>query len=375
MESSVLSNSNNETPALIAALVVVVALVGSAGWWLKSSGLLAGNGGGTPTEVAGSEPDSVPDSASDLVAPNSAADSAPISTPAPNTNTIQSFNEVPNVPEGSFTYGGSTSWAPLRGAIDPLIQRAAPSFQLNYKDANSSSAGIQMLIDGELDFAQSSRPLNSAEKRRSQQAGITLEEIPVAVEAVAIATNTDLSIPGLTLSQLKDIYTGEVTNWNQVGGPNLTIEPASRSEDGGTVQFFEEDVLAGEDFADNTTILTNTTEALRFVSSTPGAIYFASAPEVVGQCTIAPVAVGTSARELVTPYRLPYVEPTDCPARRNQLNLNAFQSQSYPLLRPLYVIIRRDGSTAEQAGRAYADMLKTNEGKELLPQVGFVPLP
>ncbi|MGB3572281.1 MAG: PstS family phosphate ABC transporter substrate-binding protein [Phormidesmis sp.] len=359
-----MSNSNNETPALITALVLVVALIGGAGWWLKSSGFL----GGGESPVTTTEP-VLPD-------PSATATSPPNTGSSNDSNSaVNSFAEVPNVPAGSFAYGGSTTWAPLRGAVDPLIQEAVPGFQLNYKDAASSSAGIQMLIDRELDFAQSSRPLNSAEKRRSQQAGIALEEIPVALEAVAIATNTRLSIPGLTLAQLKDIYTGKVTNWSQVGGPNLAIAPASRSDDGGTVQFFQEDVLAGEDFADNVTILGSTTEALRFVSSTPGAIYFASAPEVVGQCTIAPVSVGASSSQLVAPYRLPYVEPADCPVRRNQLNLDAFQSQSYPLLRPLYVAIRKDGSTAEQAGRAYVDLLKTSEGQGLLSQVGFVPLP
>ncbi len=381
MESSVLSNSNNETPALITALVLVMVLVGGAGWWLKNSGFFgSGEAPVATTESAPAETDSSETDSPETDSPETSSAAASPPNPSPNTDSgpssaVSSFAEVPNVPEGSFAYGGSTTWAPLRGAVDPLIQDAVSGFQLNYKDAASSSAGIQMLIDGELDFAQSSRPLNSAEKRRSQQAGVTLEEIPVALEAVAIATNTDLSIAGLTLTQLKDIYTGNITNWNQVGGPNLTIEPASRSKDGGTVQFFQEDVLEGEDFTDNVTILGSTTAALRFVSSTPGAIYFASAPEVIGQCTVAPVSVGESSGQLVTPYRLPYVEPTDCPDRRNLLNLNAFQSQSYPLLRPLYVAIRRDGTTAEQAGRAYAELLKTNEGQGLLSQVGFVPLP
>ena len=348
-----MSQKNNETPALIAALVATALLVGGAGWWLTQSGILGGN---PSTEVSSTDGE---------------ADSS-----FPTGSTGGSLSDVSSVPEGTFTYGGSTTWAPLRGTLDPKISSALPTFQLAYRDANSSSAGIELLTNGELDFAQSSRPLNSAEKRRAQQKGIQLKEVPVALEAVAIATHPDIDIPGLTLTQLKDIYTGNITNWNQVGGLNLAIKPASRSADGGTVQYFQEDILNGESFSSGLTILGTTTEAIRFVGATPGAIYFASAPEIVGQCTVAPLPIGTSARELVPPYRSPYVPSSDCPSRRNELNLEAFQAQTYPLLRPLYVVMRRgDGSVSEQAGTTYTNILKTEEGQDLLLQAGFVPLP
>ncbi|MEM9150263.1 MAG: PstS family phosphate ABC transporter substrate-binding protein [Cyanobacteria bacterium P01_F01_bin.3] len=347
-----MSKSNNEMPALIVALIVTALLIGGGGWWLQKRGFIGGG--------------------------SNSAETSPASTTASNSNgaqSVASFGDVDNVPQGTFAYGGSTTWAPLRGAVDPLIQSAVPSFQLVYKDASSSSAGIQLLTDGELDFAQSSRPLNSTEKRRAQQAGIELQEIPVALEAVAIATHLDLNIPGVTLAQLKGIYTGNITNWQEVGGPNLPIEPTSRSADGGTVQYFQEDVLDGDAFSSDLRTLGTTTEALRFVSNTPGSIYFASAPEVVGQCTIAPLPVGESAQQIIPPYRQPYVNPSDCPARRNQLNLEAFQSQTYPLLRPLYVALRKDDAVSAQAGTAYVNMLKTQEGQALLLQAGFVPLP
>lgn len=353
-----MSKSNSEIPALIVALAITATLVGGAAWWLKNSGMLTG--GGTVATTTGPDGDFARSSAN-LEGNRSVTGSL--------------FAAVPNVPVGQFTYGGSTSWAPLRGGVDPAIQRALPNFRLTFKNAAGSSDGIQMLIDGELDFAQSSRPLTSAERRRSQQRGITLVEIPVMLEGVAVATHPDLPIPGLTLTQLKDIYIGQLTNWNQVGGPNLSVVPTSRGDDGGTVQFFQEDVLADQPFAATVQRLGSTTEALRFVGNTPGAIYFASAPEIVGQCTVAPLPVGTSVRQLVAPYQQPYVPSQECPNRRNQLNLEAFQSQSYPLIRPLYVIVRQDGQPAEQAGIAYAELLQTEEGQRLLNQAGFVPLP
>ncbi len=353
-----MSKSNNETAALVVALGITAVIIGGAGWWLKSSGLLAGgsNGGAQTAETTQSSP---AEGQSDSTSGKEASGT---------------FASVTNVPEGQFTYGGSTTWAPLRGEVDPVIKRSLPNFDLVYENASGSDDGIQKLINGELDFAQSSRPLNADEKRQAQQKGVTLQEIPVMLEGVAIATHPGLPISGLTLSQIKDIYTGKVTNWNQVGGPNLPIVPVSRTNSG-TVQYFQEAVLDGEPFASNTKDVSTTTEAIRLVSDMPGALYYASAPEIVGQCTVAPLPIGTSIRQLVAPYQSPYVSPENCPAQRNQLNLSAFQAQTYPLIRPLYVVIRKDGQPTAKAGAAYTQLLQTQEGQELLHKAGFVPLP
>ena len=355
-----MSQSKSELPALIVTLGITAALIAAGVWWLRDSNILQGGSSSDPTTSQPGE--------------NSPNDTAP--QPNGEQASLSAFSQVSNVPGGQFAYGGSTTWAPVRGTIDPLIQQTFPSFDLIYQEppaqAASSGAGIQMLINGELDFAQSSRPLTDREKQQAQQAGLSLQEVAVALEAVAIATNPTLSIPGLTLDQLKDIYTGSITNWNQVGGPNLPVVPTSRSDVGGTVQFFQEAVLDGQSFTTNIRRLPNTTAALRFVSDTPGAIYFASAPEVVGQCTVAPIPIGTSAQQLIPPYREPYVPPEDCPTRRNQINSSALANRTYPLTRPLYVVFS-DASKSSQAGTAYAALLQTEEGQNLLNQVGFVP--
>lgn len=353
-----MSQSKNEIPALVAALGMTAALIGGGIWWLMNSDLLS-KGAKEPSNVAATAD------------PNSPDNSNP---PAAIASAGNTFSDVADVPSGRFTYGGSTTWAAIRGAVDPALESALPNFKLIYQDATGSGDGIQKLIAGDLDFAQSSRPLNPAEKQQAEQQGFSLQEIPVATEAIAIATHPDITIPGLTLTQIKDIYTGNITNWSQVGGPNLAIVPSSRGETGGTVQFFQETVMANQPFGNSIQKLANTTEALRFVSGTPGAIYFASAPEVVGQCTIVPIALSASGQNFTAPYQQPYVAPQDCPVRRNQLNLSAFRTKAYPLTRPLYVIVRQDNQPAQQAGMAYAQLLKTQQGQGLLQQAGFVPL-
>lgn len=133
---------------------------------------------------------------------------------------------VPNLVEGTFNYGGSTTWAPIRKDVDSVLESQCPRFILRYTQPPSGKAGsgtgIRMLIDNQLAFSQSSRSVKAEENAEAQQKGFSLKEIPVAIDGIAIAVNHDLNIPGLTVAQLKDIYTGKITNWIQLGGQKFT---------------------------------------------------------------------------------------------------------------------------------------------------------
>jgi len=234
---------------------------------------------------------------------------------------------------------------------------------------------IRMLIENQLAFSQASRSLKDEEIQRAQQRGLTLKEVPVAIDGIAIAVHPDLPVSGLTITQLKDIYTGKIRNWRQVGGPNLAIIPYSRrKEDGGTVEFFIDQVLEKADFGSSTQYIYSTTPALRKVSQNPGGIYYASAPEVVPQCGIKTLPLGKSENKLVAPYQEPSIPSSQCPQKRNQLNELAFQKGEYPITRRLFVIIKQNGQLDEQAGEAYANLLLTDQGQELIEKAGFVPL-
>jgi len=107
-----------------------------------------------------------------------------------------------------------------------------------------------MLLNGELSFAQSSRPLNSSDQEKATKKGFALEEKPVAIDGIAIYVNNQLPIRGLTLSQLQQIFAGEVTNWQQLGvNKNQKITVFSRNlKASGTVDFFKEAVLVEKNF-------------------------------------------------------------------------------------------------------------------------------
>ncbi len=309
----------------------------------------------------------------------------------PSRSSSVNFAQVQNVPSGLFNYGGSTSWAPIRRDVDPLIQSAWPQFRLDYTQttagAPGSLSGVKMLSNNQLAFAQTSHSLTDEEYQQALDKGLVLKEIPVAIDSIAIAVNHSLNVSGLTLAQLKDIYAGKLTNWNQVGGPNLKITPYSRRpEESGTIgvftkafaesviEMFTENVLEEEKLAANVRLISTTTEALREVAENPGAIYYASAPEVVSQCTVKSLPLGWKASELVPPYKEPFVPLSQCPQERNHLNVEAFRNSKYPITRRLFVVIKQNSPSDQKAGEAYANFLLTDEGQKLLTKSGFISI-
>jgi phosphate transport system substrate-binding protein len=306
--------------------------------------------------------------------------SNPGSTTALSTSADSNFSDIQNIPTATVNYGGSTTWAQVRKLVDPEIAKAFPNFRLRYVDPvgdkPGSSTGIKMLLEGQLSVAQSSRPLKDEEFGRAQTRNLRLEQIPVAIDAIVVVTHPDLNIPGLTVEQLKLIYTGKITNWQEVGGPDLKIIPISRDlKAGGTVDFFVEQVLGKKiPLGSMVQIARDTTSALRQTAATPGSLYYGSAPEVVDQCTVKPLPLAKITGQWIAPYREPFVPLSSCPGQRNVINHEVIRNGTYPLTRNLFVVILANGQLEEQAGRGYANLLLTEQGQKLLNQAGFVSL-
>lgn len=287
------------------------------------------------------------------------------------------FRTVRDVPIGSFNYGGSTAWAPMRQLINAQIQITRPELQLRYVNPTTtnpgSGSGIQMLLDGKLDFAESSRPLTAAEKDRARQLGFMLEERQVAGDGVAVVVNPALKVAGLTVDQLQQIYQGQITNWKQVGGPDLAITPFSQDpENADVVLVSGKQVLDKQALGSNVQYVYSTTEALRRVNQTPGGLYYAAARGVVHQCLVKPLPLGLTSAQLIPPYREPLVSPKDCPQERNQLNMEAIKDGSYPMTTKLFVVIKRNQGKAQQVGEAYTRFLQTEQGQMVIEQVGLI---
>ena len=288
------------------------------------------------------------------------------------------FAQVDNIPTGRFKYSGSSNWSSIRLVVDSVIQSERREYQLSYiqpveKEVNTTTA-IELLLQDQLDLVQSDRPLRPEEIQRAQDRGIDLQQKLIAIDGIAVAVHPNLSIKGLTLPQLAKIYRGQISNWQQVGGPDLEIQPYSLFVDSDEiVNLFLKQVLQEKSYGDRLDYFQNLTAALRRLANSPGGIFFGSAAEILPQCSIKPVPISISDDpKWIAPYQSPYVTSADCPSQRNQTNTQAFLDQQYPLTHKLYVIIKANGDKSEQAGRAYAQLLLTDQGQDLIRKAGFV---
>ncbi|MBW4689329.1 MAG: substrate-binding domain-containing protein [Komarekiella atlantica HA4396-MV6] len=332
---------------LIIGKVLTLLVIGGLLWWLLKPNLLTRSGAQSSSQS--------------------------LTTASGNTST---FKTVANVPTNSFNYGGSTAWAPIRQLVDSQIQSDRPELQLRYvqpvNGSPGSSSGIRMLLNGQLDFAQSSRPLTDEERAAAKQLGFTLEQRQVGIDGIAVIVNPSLNVPGLTIDQLQQIYLGQITNWQQVGGPNIPITPFSQKPEDVDTAIFSNGDLKGQAVNPNVKYVYSTTEAVRQLSKTPGGVYYGSARAVVPQCSVKPLPVGRTSTQLISPYREPLISPEQCPRQRNQVNTEAIKNGSYPITAKLFVIIKQNQGREQQVGEAYANLLLTNQGQTAIKQAGFV---
>jgi phosphate transport system substrate-binding protein len=282
------------------------------------------------------------------------------------------MQDVLNVPDGRFFYGGTMGAAALRSEnFLKEIHLAHPNFQLRYLDPMSlppdSTTGIRMLLNGELSFAESQRPLQAIEYQQAQDWGFTLKQIPVAMTGVAFYTHPGINLMGLSLDQIKRIYIGQITNWSKVGGPNTPIIPVSQDIDasGSTLSLLLRNApRKQQQLADKLQRVRDTTTAVRKVAATPGAIGFGTQVLVANQRSIRLIGLSKgSSRQYISPV-----------SDGGQINKTALQDGRYPVIQRIFVIVRQDETLDEMAGTAYANLLLSEKGQSLIEQAGYLPI-
>ena len=160
----------------------------------------------------------------------------------------------------------------------PVMQKAAESFMAANPDiklvisGGGSGNGIKALLDGLANIAMSSRDIKGSEKELAAKKGINPVRTAVAVDALVPVVNPKNPITELSLSQLKDIYTGKITNWKEVGGEDAKIVVYSRETSSGTYEFFKESVLHNKNYMSSILSMPATGAIIQSVRQTKGAI-------------------------------------------------------------------------------------------------------
>ena len=253
---------------------------------------------------------------------------------------------------------GSDTLVNLALAWAERYRQVAPDISIAVTGGGSGT-GIGALINGTVDIANASRPMSQEEKAEAQARGIEPVELAVAIDALAIVVHPDNQVDSLTIGQLADIYTGRITNWQEVGGYDAPIVLLSRETNSGThVYFLETVVRRGEAdnkdiFAPQTLLMPSSVGITNEIRRNPNAIGY----DGLGYVTEEEKVVGVAA-EAGQPYVLPSVE-------------NA-AAGLYPLSRPLFMYT---GGQPTGAIADYLDWVLGPEGQVIVAELGFVPLP
>jgi phosphate transport system substrate-binding protein len=282
------------------------------------------------------------------------------------------MGEILNVPAGQFYYGGTMAAAAMRSPkVISNISKTHPEFRLRYLDplsvAPDSKTGIQMLIDGKLSFAESQRPLKEDEYMSAKLRDFTLKQVPVAVTGVVFYVNPKMAVSALSLKKLQDIYTGKITNWKTVGGPDQPIVPISQDHtpEGSNLSLLLEG-LSPEDrvLGKNVQLVRDNTGAIRKVASTLNAIGYGIQAITVGQSSIRLIDISKGNTDK-------YVSPA---TPLGDANTDALEDATYPLIQRVFVVIKQDGTLDELAGTAYANLLLSKEGQKAIQSAGYLPI-
>lgn len=221
-----------------------------------------------------------------------------------------------------------------------------------------SGTGIAALINNTVDIANASRQIKPEEIENAQANGVEPLEHVIARDAIAVIVNPNNPVTELTIQQISAIYTGELTNWSQVGGEDRPIVRLSRETNSGTHVYFLENVLRMGDkdsdllFSTNTLLLPSSEGIIKEVSQNPNAIGYDGLGYITDEVKV--LGVATAAGE---DYIFPSVETVN-----NGL---------YPIARELYMYTNGE---PEGPLKEYMAWIYSDEAQAIVAELGFVPI-
>ena len=239
---------------------------------------------------------------------------------------------------GSVTTDGSTSMEKVIGALGEAFQNDT-GISCTYNPTGSGS-GIKAVQEGRCDIGLSSRDLK-AEEKESGLSGTVL-----AYDGIAIIVNPENPVNDLSLETIAKIYTGEFSNWAEVGGNDVEIVLIGREAGSGTRDGFES-ITDTEDACQYRQELTSTGDVITTVAQNPGAIGYASVASV---------------KDTVKALTVDGVAPTE----------ETIKDGSYVVQRPFVLVTKTDAKLSE-AAQKFFDYITSSDANEIITAAGVVP--
>jgi phosphate transport system substrate-binding protein len=263
--------------------------------------------------------------------------------------------------EGNITVKGSDTMVILGQRWAEEYMKTNPGITIQVTGGGSGT-GIAALVNGTTALANSSRPIKEEERAAAKRNGIEVVEFKAAMDGLAVVVNADNPIETLTLKQVGMIYSGYISNWKAVGGPDRKVIRYSRESNSGTYVFFKEHVLKNRDYAADAQTMPGTSAVAEAVAKDAagigygGVAYFATNPKL----KIVKIAKDEGG-EALSPLRAD-----------GKLDFEAVWSERYPIARYLYVY-----SAGQPAGavRAYLDWILGARGQAIVEKLEYIPMP
>lgn len=241
---------------------------------------------------------------------------------------------------GTVATDGSTSMEAVIGSLGEQFMNDNPDITFTYNPTGSGT-GITAVSEGRCDIGLSSRDLKDEEK----EAG--LEATELALDGIAVIVNSENEVSDLSLEDIKAIYTGEITNWSELGGSDGEIVLIGREAGSGTRDGFES-ITETEEQCAYRQELTSTGDVITTVSNNPNAIGYASLAAV--DDTVKPVSVDG-------------VAPSE----------DTISDGTYKIQRPFMLVTKTDGELSE-AAQKFFDYATSAEAADIISEAGAVPV-
>ena len=240
---------------------------------------------------------------------------------------------------GTIKLAGSTSMEKLCEAMSESFMEKNPGVTVTV-EYTGSGAGLESLAAGSVDIGNASRGLKDEEKASGEVENI------VAIDGIAVITNKSCSIKDVTSKDLAKIYTGEITDWAELGGEEQPIIVIGREAGSGTRDAFEE-LLEVKDRCAYAQELDSTGAVLAKVAATPGAIGYVSLDVV---------------DDTVSGLKIDGVEPTE----------EEILAGNYMLQRPFVMATKGEISGQNELVQAWFNYINSDDGKEVIKKAGLI---
>lgn len=241
---------------------------------------------------------------------------------------------------GTVSTDGSTSMEKVIGALGESFMEANSGTTFTYNPTGSGS-GIQAVSEGRCDIGLSSRALKDDEKASG------LKETIVALDGIAIIVNPQNPVKDLSLEQIAKIYTGEITNWKDVGGEDAEIVRIGREAGSGTRDGFES-ITETKDACQYRQELTSTGDVITTVSQNPNAIGYASLAAI---------------KDSVKALTVNGVAPTEATVKDG----------TYLVQRP-FVLVTKEGAALSETAQKFFDFATSADAASIISAAGAVPV-